>query len=487
MNKIDVTDEIKKYKELLDIGAITQEEYDNKKNELLHMNDKETECNNSIKNNNKFVNETNLEELQMERAKLQAEKLLKNYFYRYLEKNEQPQLYIDEIRNNIINEIGKDYGCLVGEVATNLYFNVLKEFIDENCKNQSTTDDELKVGNVEKFINKMCERIQSNPKLYKKIGKAIAVGIFCLILIIFGNKNKVEDKNIVLEEDSLANNIVIACKDIGLDLSQIKNFKKVETGGYYDTYEFVYKSNGFTVSCNSDNTVNKIQTGIYTPYLAGFEPINAEKFIVDGKLATDLAAQTQNHVKYYLNYPNTADFALFGWGYGRCEDIYAISGSLTAENAFGVEDKISFYAEYEVGQRKRLVYLKIDGQVMVGKQSFMKEFDRVEIKQENATDNKIVLIDGTVGEFGERVMIDEYEDIWYHIPEGKYWVSSNVKFCKVYVAKNKTIINSDGYEESVVVQTLTFDNNSNDKQELEITEGQHISITVGSKVTLERQ
>lgn len=35
---VDVTDEIMKYKQLLDMGAITQEEYDQKKTELLHIN-----------------------------------------------------------------------------------------------------------------------------------------------------------------------------------------------------------------------------------------------------------------------------------------------------------------------------------------------------------------------------------------------------------------------------------------------------------------
>lgn len=36
-NEFSIADEIKKFKELLDMGAITQEEYDNKKNELLNM------------------------------------------------------------------------------------------------------------------------------------------------------------------------------------------------------------------------------------------------------------------------------------------------------------------------------------------------------------------------------------------------------------------------------------------------------------------
>lgn len=36
-NKIDPVDEIKKYKELLDLGVISQEEFDKKKKELLNL------------------------------------------------------------------------------------------------------------------------------------------------------------------------------------------------------------------------------------------------------------------------------------------------------------------------------------------------------------------------------------------------------------------------------------------------------------------
>ena len=36
-SNFSVTDEIKKYKELLDMGAITQEEYERKKKELLNL------------------------------------------------------------------------------------------------------------------------------------------------------------------------------------------------------------------------------------------------------------------------------------------------------------------------------------------------------------------------------------------------------------------------------------------------------------------
>ena len=36
-SEVSVVDEIKKYKELLDMGAITQEEYEKKKKELLNI------------------------------------------------------------------------------------------------------------------------------------------------------------------------------------------------------------------------------------------------------------------------------------------------------------------------------------------------------------------------------------------------------------------------------------------------------------------
>ena len=37
VNNVSAADEIRKYKELLDMGAITQEEYDAKKKQLLNL------------------------------------------------------------------------------------------------------------------------------------------------------------------------------------------------------------------------------------------------------------------------------------------------------------------------------------------------------------------------------------------------------------------------------------------------------------------
>lgn len=48
------SDEIMKFKDLLDKGAITQEEYDKKKNEILNFNNKNTKIINQSKNNKKF-------------------------------------------------------------------------------------------------------------------------------------------------------------------------------------------------------------------------------------------------------------------------------------------------------------------------------------------------------------------------------------------------------------------------------------------------
>jgi len=178
---------------------------------------------------------------------------------------------------------------------------------------------------------------------------------------------------------------------------------------------------------------------------------------------------------------------MFGWGYARCEDIYAISGSVEAQNAFGVEDEIKFYAEYKIkDNNSSLVYLIVDGNARVGKESQMKEFERVEIKQENSENEKIVLTDEILGTYGKKVKVGNYEYIWYYVPTGKYIVTSNVKWCNVFVDKNKTIRNSDGYEESVNVKTLTF-TSVGQQQELEVKEGQHILLTVNAKVTLEKQ
>jgi hypothetical protein len=47
-------------------------------------------------------------------------------------------------------------------------------------------------------------------------------------------------------------------------------------------------------------------------------------------------------IKSHLSFPSSSDFHAFSWGIGRSDDKYKIQGVVTAQNAFGVKDDLSF-------------------------------------------------------------------------------------------------------------------------------------------------
>lgn len=71
--------------------------------------------------------------------------------------------------------------------------------------------------------------------------------------------------------------------------------------------------------------------------------VHIPKTDVDANTYSQLQVMSQNIVKQYLKYPNTAKFPwLDGWGVGRSDDNYRISGKVTAKNGFGVESEMTF-------------------------------------------------------------------------------------------------------------------------------------------------
>ena len=79
--------------------------------------------------------------------------------------------------------------------------------------------------------------------------------------------------------------------------------------------------------------------------------------------------------------------------------------------------------------------------------------------------------------------LDGYSYIWFMLPEGKYEVICESKSCLVFLDKDKTIKNSDGYIETVNVLTLRL-NESEKTAELLVERDQHIELGIGTKIRL---
>ena len=52
-----------------------------------------------------------------------------------------------------------------------------------------------------------------------------------------------------------------------------------------------------------------------------------------------LMMMAEDVAKQITNYPATVDFNTFAWGFWRNEHVYAVQGTFTCTNAFGVEEE----------------------------------------------------------------------------------------------------------------------------------------------------
>ena len=139
--------------------------------------------------------DNNLEELQLERAKDLAQKFLINHFNDYINTDNEKLLYTDEVKQSIVNDIGKKYGCLIGENAVNLYYPTLKQAIAEN-NDQKVKNEQLALENRQTEINNILNGIGTFFKvIYTIADKILKVFLFIFVAIpaffsLLGDKDK---------------------------------------------------------------------------------------------------------------------------------------------------------------------------------------------------------------------------------------------------------------------------------------------------------
>jgi len=282
----------------------------------------------------------------------------------------------------------------------------------------------------------------------------------------------------------LIQNFVAACDAIGIDPHGIKKVSQLPDWASGERYDFSYESSRLRVCANADRSISSINLGQMHLYEQGYEPLQIDDYLVDWGTALELQVRAEETVKGGLNYPSTADFSWFeGWGVGRRQDIYFIGGTVSAKNAFGVAKDATFYIEYQKsGDSYSARYFVLDGANVIGSKSVIVPVARKEVGTAS-TDDMIVLLEGTIGSYGESKHIDGDEYIWYYVPPGRYTVTSQTNTTKLYLDKNTTITNSDGWSECVNVTTLDF-TDSSEPRELVVSQDQHIELTARAKVTL---
>lgn len=280
-----------------------------------------------------------------------------------------------------------------------------------------------------------------------------------------------------------------ACDQIGMTPEAITNFEQVDDWVGGPRYSFVYQGMSFRLYCNMDSTVETIKLGTDTDiFKRGYEPYQVSDYLLDSSTAADLQSITQEKVKAELNYPSSADFPWLDWSYGRDHDLYSVSSTVKAKNAFGVESDLPFKIIYHIHDDAiTMVYFELDGTVIANSMEKLPVIERKQLfddSQENRdATTEINLVDGELGSYGKIVSVDGYDVIHYYVPFGKYTVTNNGKWFKLYIAKDSYYKNSDGYMENEVVNTVEF-SEYGETAAIELHEGEHIELTINATVVL---
>ncbi|MDR0919808.1 MAG: hypothetical protein LBM93_11300 [Oscillospiraceae bacterium] len=267
----------------------------------------------------------------------------------------------------------------------------------------------------------------------------------------------------------------LACSDIGMDTSQIYNWKSIADWANGKRFQFVYKRHNFLTYMNYDNTVNSINLDGIKIYEQGYEPYQVDDYLVDEYFAETLIPYAEENVKLALTYPLTADFSLLNWSYGRQDNLYQLQSSVKAKNALGVESSIPFTIIFDVSSEETLkcVYLDVNGAIIENNMPTSTDRKRIDTNSNIVTeDGTIRLIYGELGLYGKQdKKYPEYID--YFIPVGKYNVLCNSKTGIVMIIDDKT--NDE-------ISRVTLSAGQSDT--FEIQSNQHIELTMYSDAAL---
>lgn len=300
--------------------------------------------------------------------------------------------------------------------------------------------------------------------------------------------NSISPKSTTSETDFTILGLDEILKTIGIPSEDAKHIEKIEDWSNGPRYSFPTHGNTARVYCNMDGTVHTVKIGTDIDlFRQGYEPWSIENFLVDDITQINLIMSTQEIVTKHLKHPSTADYPLLDWSVSREFNRYTVSSSVEAKNSFGIKSKIPFTAQFWIEDKNiTLVYLVIDTKVIKNTTDDYPLPERKAIgntPEDNLTpSNEIRIIDEQLGEYGERVKLDSSEYYWYHIPAGRYKVTSNSKFCMVYVDKNKITRNSSGYVKMKNVITLNL--KYGESAEISIKEDEHIFLTINADITL---
>lgn len=294
-----------------------------------------------------------------------------------------------------------------------------------------------------------------------------------------------------IEDVALREDFARAASAIGMNLADVQGLKRVEDWASGPRYSFSYQGLPFRIYCDMDSTVRNIKLGADSDvYKKGFEPYQVNQFIPAPGVISELQVESERLVTSRLNVPKSADFSWLGWSALREHDVYSLSSSVIAKNAFGVESEIPFSTQYYVKDGSaRLVYFSLGSEVITDERSSVALPERQKLATEGSEetaptqDGTVTITDGELGVWGREVTVDGEKYIDYFPPAGKYVITNKSRLTTVFLASDKYFTNSDGYQENEVFQTIQF-TDYEQQETVTIGQGQHLELSVNSIIAV---
>lgn len=164
-----------------------------------------------------------------------------------------------------------------------------------------------------------------------------------------------------------------------------------------------------------------------------------------------------------------------GW---EIADEWALGSRYRAWTYRAKEDKYYWILIYEKNGKVKSLYDITDGAKLIY------EAEKEVSSQADTSADSIRIVDGELGEYGEKVQLDSHEYIWYMVPAGKYEATGNAKSSMIYIDKDEITRNAEGYVEMQNVATYTVA--KGETVTIEVGEREHVYNTYGADFTLRR-
>lgn len=341
------------------------------------------------------------------------------------------------------------------------------------------SEDELDVASGDYIVGKVLEKPSKVLRSWKI--PYVVISIEKNSEIVEAEKKEIETKG---EEESshtdIGNEFKEAVESIGMDYSQVKNIEKLERWASGERYSFIYDGFRYIVYEFDDGEIDSINTELKRTkiYENGYEPLSYKDFEPDKEILGVLQNDALMKMTEYITGATQLNIKMGSLLYDRVYDYYTISGIVKAKNSTNKEE-YSFTIDYLINETDyECTYLALDGKIVYGEDK-APEVRKKEVLSDDV-ENRIILSDGKIGNYGKVDIFDGEEYIRYYVEEGMYQV-----ICKKiggFYIETIEIKKENGYDSvDIIAQHML---NTGNEMEIEIQTGQCISLIINTEIEL---